>query len=98
MIDGLIVTADTVDSTFVSKIQQYDIPFVQIGRPPSDQRRFTISYVDVDNEAGAYLAASHLVQLGYRRIGQLATAHNTAGADRDAGFRHALGRPWTGGR
>lgn len=89
LIDGLIITADTINSTFVSKIQQYEIPFVQIGRPPKSNAA-AISYVDVDNEAGAYLAASHLVQLGYRRIGQLATSHNTAGADRDAGFRHAL--------
>ncbi len=89
LIDGLIVTADTIESAFVSKIQQYDIPFVQIGRPPT-RNAAAISYVDVDNEAGAYLAASHLVQLGYRRIGHLATAHNTAGGDRDAGFRHAL--------
>ena len=89
MIDGLIVTADTIESTFVSKIQQYDIPFVQIGRPLQSSIA-EISYVDVDNEAGAYLAASHLIQLGYRRIGQLATAHNIAGAHRDAGFRQAL--------
>ena len=89
LIDGLVVTADTIESAFVSKIQGYDIPFVQIGRPPQASAH-AISYVDVDNEAGAYLATSHLIQLGYRRIGQLATAHNTAGADRDAGYRHAL--------
>ncbi len=89
LIDGIIVTADTIESTFVNKIQQYDIPFVQIGRPPRSSLA-DVSYVDVDNEAGAYLATSHLMQLGYRRIGQLATAHNTAGADRDAGYRQAL--------
>ena len=89
LIDGIIVTADTINSTFVSKIQQYDIPFVQIGRPPRANAA-AISYIDVDNEAGAYLATSHLIQLGYQRIGQLATSHNTAGVDRDAGFRHAL--------
>lgn len=89
MIDGLVVTADTIESAFVSKIQQYDIPFVQIGRPPEASAAH-ISYVDADNEAGAYLATSHLIQLGYRRICQLATLHNTAGADRDAGYRHAL--------
>ncbi len=89
LIDGLIVTADTIDSQFVQMIQPYDIPFVQIGRPLQESAA-SISYVDVDNEAGAYLAASHLIQQGYRRIGQLATLHNTAGHDRDAGFRRAL--------
>ena len=69
LIDGLVVTADTIESAFVSKIEQYDIPFVQIGRPPQASAH-AISYVDVDNEAGAYLATSHLIQLGYRRIGQ----------------------------
>lgn len=89
LIDGLIITADTIDNPLVTKIQEYDIPFVQIGRPlRADTAK--ISYVDVDNKAGAYLAVSHLIQQGYQRIGQLATVHNTAGVDRDAGFRHAL--------
>ena len=70
-------------------IQPYGIPFVQIGRPLREAAT-CISYVDVDNEAGAYLAASHLTQQGYRRIGQIATLHNMAGHDRDAGFRRAL--------
>ena len=89
LIDGLIITADTIDSPFVTRIQQYDIPFVQIGRPLHTASAH-ISYVDVDNETGAYLAASYLIQQGYRRIGQLATVHNAAGVDRDAGFRQAL--------
>ncbi|MYI42094.1 MAG: LacI family transcriptional regulator [Chloroflexi bacterium] len=89
LIDGLIVTADTIDSQFVQMIQPYDIPFVQIGRPQRETASCII-YLDVDNEPGANLAGSHLLQQGYRRIGQIATLHNTAGQDRDAGFRRAL--------
>ena len=89
LIDGLIITADTIENPFVTKIQQHHIPFVQIGRPLHAEST-NISYIDVDNEAGAYLAASYLIQQGYRRIGQLATVHNSAGVDRDAGFRQAL--------
>ena len=89
LIDGLIVTADTIDSQFVHMIQPYDIPFVQIGRPLREAAA-CVSYVDVDNEAGAYLAVSHLIQQGYRRVGQIATMHNTAGYDRDAGYRRAM--------
>jgi len=89
MIDGIIITADTSDSALTGKFLPHELPVVQIGRPPRDFPA-EVSYVDVDNEAGAYLATSHLIQQGYRRCGQLATMHNTAGIDRDAGFRQAL--------
>jgi LacI family transcriptional regulator len=89
LIGGLIVTADTFHNPFVHKLQEYQIPFVQIGRP-RDEDANRISFVDVDNEAGSYLATLHLIQQGYERIAEIATAHNTAGMDRDAGYRRAL--------
>lgn len=89
MIDGLIVTADTLEHPFVPTILEYNIPFVQVGRPREKDAR-NISFVDVDNDAGAYLATLHLIQQGYKRIAQIATSHNTAGIDRDTGYRRAL--------
>lgn len=89
LIDGLIVTADTLDTPFVPTIQKYSIPFVQIGRP-RDMSIDSISYIDVDNYAGAHQATSHLLQQGHTRIAQIATMHNTAGVDRDRGYRQAL--------
>jgi LacI family transcriptional regulator len=89
MIDGLIVTADTTKNPFVPTLRKFQIPFVQIGRP-LDKDANEVSFVDVDNVAGGYLATLHLIQQGYKRIGQIATALNTAGMDRDAGYRRAL--------
>ena len=89
LIDGLIITADTINNPFVPTIQKYNIPFVQIGRPREKDSNF-VSYIDVDNIAGAHLATTHLIQQGFTCIGQIATVHNTAGVDRDTGFRRAM--------
>jgi len=89
LVDGLLVTANTADMPFVSTIQEYNIPFVQIGRPRSGDMN-QISYVDVDNYAGAHQATSHLIQQGHQRIAQIVTVQNTAGIDRDRGYRQAL--------
>ena len=87
--DGLIITADNVENPFVPLLVERDVNFVYVGRPTTNNPD-NITYVDVDNEAGGHLAVSHLISLGYRRIGQIATAHNTAGIDRDQGFRRAM--------
>ncbi len=89
VIDGLIITAEHTDTSFIPTLQAYDIPFVQIGRP-HDTTKDDISYIDVDNYAGAHYATSHLIQQGHRRIAQIATIYNTAGVDRDRGYRQAL--------
>jgi LacI family transcriptional regulator len=89
LIDGLIITADTINNPFVPTIKKYNIPFVQIGRPHTEDSD-SISYIDVDNIAGSHLATTHLIQEGYSCIAQIATIHNTAGTDRDAGFRRAM--------
>lgn len=89
MVDGLIITADTIHDPFVPLIQKYNIPFVQIGRP-NDGMDKSINYIDVDNLAGAYQATAHLIQQGYQRVAQITTGHNSAGVDRDEGYRRAL--------
>ena len=89
LLDGLVFTADNVDSPFVSKLLERDIRFVYIGRPTT-KHSDRVTYVDVDNAAGAHMATSHLIKLGHNRIAQIATVHNTAGIDRDKGFRQAL--------
>ena len=89
LVDGLIITADTVDNPFTDQIQDANLPYVQIGRP-YNKSSDTINYIDVDNEAGANIATTHLIQQGFQRIAQIATMHNSAGVDRDAGYRRAL--------
>lgn len=89
IVDGIIITADTIHDPFVPVIQNYNIPFVQIGRP-NDENAVTVNYVDVENFAGAYQATAHLIRRGYQRVAQITTCHNSAGIDRDKGYRSAL--------
>ena len=87
LFDGLIITADHKGDAIIAQLQEADIPFVFIGRPSEAEG---INYVDADNVKGGYLAASHLIDLGYRRIGTIASDQNTAGDDRLAGYQSAL--------
>ncbi len=87
LLDGLIITADTIENPFVPQLLERDIPFVYIGRPVEAER---VTYIDVDNLNGGYTATAHLLKLGYKRIAQIAVSINTAGIDRDKGYRQAL--------
>lgn len=89
LLDGFIITADNIHMPFVPQLIERQVTFVYVGRPPHDTID-DITYVDVENVRGGYIAAEHLIKLGHRRIGQIATAHNTAGIDRDKGFRQAM--------
>lgn len=87
LLDGIILTADVLDDPMVPRLIAEDVPFVQVGRP---QMPDAVNYVDIDNILGGELATKHLIELGYQRIGQIATGRNTAGIDRDNGYRNAL--------
>lgn len=86
-IDGFIITADNIKAPFVPQLIERGVKFVYVGRPMNADQ---VTYVDIDNVAGGYNATAHLIKLGYKRIAQIATAHNTAGIDRDEGYRQAL--------
>lgn len=87
LLDGIIITADILDDPIVPDLLAANVPFVQVGRPQYPDR---VSYADSDNIYGGELATTHLINLGYRRIGQIATGRNTAGIDREIGYRRAL--------
>ncbi len=71
----------------LARVPVGEIPIVMIGRPDIEG----ISYVDVDNFDGGRQAATHLCNLGYRRIGILgAPVNTTAGVDRLNGFIEGL--------
>lgn len=87
MLDGLILTATRMADPLLSQVSPNEIPIVIVGRP--DVEGF--SYVDADNRGGGILAAQHLCDLGYQRIGLLgAPASTTAGLDRLNGFVEGL--------
>lgn len=88
LIDGLILTASSIADPYVPVLQKRGIPFVMVGHAPEESN---ISFVDVDNVAGAYMATSHLIRTGYKRIAFIAPELNTAvGRDRQTGYLKAL--------
>ncbi|MAU12202.1 MAG: LacI family transcriptional regulator [Anaerolineaceae bacterium] len=87
LIDGLIITADNHINPFIPQLVKRNVPFVYIGRPETTE---SVTYIDVDHIGGSYIGTKHLIDLGFKRIAQLSTKHNTAGVDRDKGFRQAM--------
>ena len=68
-------------------LRRYGIPIVIGGRPPVDG----ITYVDVDNRAGAASAVQHLADGGRRRIATIAGPQDmAAGVDRLLGYHDRL--------
>lgn len=93
VVDGLVIAAATADDPLIPHLAKAGFPFVVIGPPPVD----SLNYVDVDNVRGAQLAVSHLIHLGWERIGTITgPMHSGAAQARLKGYRLALeraGRP-----
>lgn len=88
LIDGVIVASTLTDDPLIETLQAAAFPFVLIGRYPHNH---PISYVDVENQQGAYEAVRHLLNLGRRRIATIAGPRNMiAGLDRYNGYLAAL--------
>ena len=86
LLDGVIITA-AFDDPIVPDLVAANVRFVQVGRPHEPEK---VNYVDVDNTLGGEIATKHLIELGYRRIAQIASLTTTAGIDRNIGYRKAL--------
>jgi LacI family transcriptional regulator len=88
MLDGVIVTADTIDDPLVDGLRASDLSVVLVGHRRADR---DASYVDVDHEAAAEAITSHLVKSGRREIYHITGRPNSvSGRDRAIGFRNAL--------
>ena len=86
MVDGVLVTATSMQDPIVERMQRDGTSFVMIGRPDSE----AAPYVDVDNRTGARTATEHLISHGRRRVGTVAGPSNTTtGVDRRNGFLDA---------
>ncbi len=87
-VDGVVVTATRTGDPLLARLASGDVPYVVVGRPDDPEN---VTYVDVDNRAGAQSAALHLCNLGYERIGFIgAPTNTTAGLDRRTGFLEGL--------
>lgn len=90
LLDGVIVTADTLNDPLVDGLLASDLPTVLIGHRRADR---DASYVDVDNVAAADVITTHLLDIGRRRIGHITGRRGTvAGEDRIAGYLQAMAR------
>jgi LacI family transcriptional regulator len=88
LLDGLVVQVASARSDLLAKLSAGDMPFVVAGRPHNSPN---VSYVDVDNVAGAYNAVTHLTRLGRKRIGTITgPLEMTVGIDRLEGYRKAI--------
>jgi LacI family transcriptional regulator len=87
LVDGVILTATRMGDPLLARMATGDLPLVMVGRPDVDG----VSYVDAANRDGGRLVATHLCNLGYRRIGLIgAPVSTTAGLDRLNGFTEGL--------
>ena len=87
--DGVMLISLHGSDPLPDALRRHGIPVVVGGRPPGTG----ISYVDVDNRAGAGSAVQHLLDAGRRRVVTIAGPSDMApGADRLAGYRDVLRR------
>jgi LacI family transcriptional regulator len=88
LVDGVIVSASPVDDPLIHQLVENQVAFVMIGRPDDAPQA---SFIDVDNDIGAYTAINHLIRLGHKRIATITGPLNTTvGLDRRQGYLKAL--------
>jgi DNA-binding LacI/PurR family transcriptional regulator len=88
LLDGVIVTANTLDDPLVDGLLASPLATVLIGHRRADR---TASYVDVDHAGGAENVTGHLLDIGRTRIGHISGRRGTvAGEERIAGYLRAL--------
>jgi DNA-binding LacI/PurR family transcriptional regulator len=89
-VDGALLVSLHDSDSLPARLTEYRLPLVVLGRPPRDSQ---VSYVDADNQQGAYAAVAHLVATGRRVIATITGPLDTApGMDRLQGYRDALAR------
>jgi DNA-binding LacI/PurR family transcriptional regulator len=87
-IDGVVLVSIAPGDPLPFLLTEAGLPTVLFARPATP---IPISYVDVAQQAGAKLAAEHLLERGCRRITTISGPFDsTAGQDRLAGFREAM--------
>ena len=88
-VDGLVLRGDCHHELLRNLLADNAIPFINVGVYRPDR---PYPCVGTDNEAAAYRAAMHLVELGHRGIGVVSALqrNNDRSSARVEGFRRAL--------
>jgi LacI family transcriptional regulator len=88
LVDGLLLIPSAGDHTFLKPLLRKPLPIVFLSRYI---RTLPIPAVVTDNETGAVLGVSHLIEAGRRRIAAVLTRKGlSVTADRLQGYRKAL--------
>ena len=88
LVDGVIVASMLTDDTLVENLIESRLPFVLIGRHPSNDR---VHYIDIDNRSASRQAVHCLMRNGCKRIATInGPANMIAGMDRLQGYLDAL--------
>lgn len=87
-IDGILLSGPRSDDNQLPALIADGFPIVLLGRLNHE----LVSFVDIDNEAAACHAVTHLAQLGHRRIGCITNGplSYTSATERLQGYRQAL--------
>jgi LacI family transcriptional regulator len=88
--EGLVCFTGSIPDEEIAAIKQSGLPIVFIAEPQAQDIRQSSAYVDVENEKGGFLATSHLISLGHKRIGMIQGFGVSGNLDRLAGYRRAL--------
>jgi len=87
-VDGVLLVSLHGSDPLPARLAARGVPVVVGGRPLGGTE---VSYVAVDNVAGAFAALDHLVRTGRRHIATIAGPHDMpAGIDRLEGYRQGL--------
>lgn len=87
LFDGLLVASAGSDDPIIRYLSEARFPFLLVGPPPFEN----LNYIDVDNAGGAFEAVSHLIAVGWKRIGLITGPLNMGSAVcRMNGYRRAL--------
>ena len=93
IVGGLIIIPSNPDYTLgqehIARLCDRKIPFILVDKFFRD---LPTDYIVSDNQAGAYKAVTHLIQLGHRKIGYVVPAGHTGTSveDRLSGYKKAL--------
>lgn len=86
--DGILLYPVQADARYLEEVKRSSAPIVFLNRHTDDP---SFDYVMNDNVHGAYLAASHLIQKGHKKIAYVcAKPKASTGQERIAGCRMAM--------
>jgi LacI family transcriptional regulator len=88
-VDGLVLRGDCHHDALREMLAEHDIPFINVGVYRPDR---PYPCIGTNNEAAAHRAATHVIELGHRRIGIVSALqrNNDRASARVAGFRRAF--------